>query len=167
MVRGKEKKMLYLARDDNERALSIDEQRIDGALGIALFFSSFLSIQQIILFCDPCSSSLISFLGNFAIGFEDPRVKLNVSDGVAFLKNVPEGTYDVVIVDSSDPIAQELFENPFFESVARALRSGGVARTKAESIWLHIIEDIVENCHQIFKGSVNYAWTTRGLRLNL
>ncbi|XP_047269052.1 spermidine synthase 2-like isoform X1 [Capsicum annuum] len=83
-----------------------------------------------------------------------------ISTGVAFLKNVPEGTYDVVIVDSSDPIAQELFENPFFESVARALRSGGVARTKAESIWLHIIEDIVENCHQIFKGSVNYARTT-------
>jgi hypothetical protein len=34
--------------------------------------------------------------------------------------------------------------------------------TQAESIWLHmdIIEDIVSNCRQIFKGSVNYAWTT-------
>lgn len=34
--------------------------------------------------------------------------------------------------------------------------------TQAESIWLHmhIIEDIVANCRQIFKGSVNYAWTT-------
>lgn len=27
-----------------------------------------------------------------------------ISVGVAFLKNVPEGTYDAVIVDSSDPI---------------------------------------------------------------
>ncbi|MFS8020593.1 Spermidine synthase [Helianthus anomalus] len=25
---------------------------------------------------------------------------------------------------------------------------------------MHIIEDIVANCRQIFKGSVNYAWTT-------
>lgn len=58
--------------------------------------------------------------------------------------------------------AQELFEKPFFESVAKALRPGGVVSTQAESIWLHmhIIEDIVANCRQIFKGSVNYAWTT-------
>lgn len=58
--------------------------------------------------------------------------------------------------------AQELFEKPFFESIAKALRPGGVVSTQAESIWLHmhIIEEIVANCRQIFKGSVNYAWTT-------
>ncbi|KAL8534111.1 hypothetical protein ACS0TY_010213 [Phlomoides rotata] len=104
------------------------------------------------------------FFPSVAVGYEDPRVTLHVGDGVAFLKAVPEGTYDAVIVDSSDPIgpAQELFEKPFFESVARALRPGGVVCTQAESIWLHmhIIEDIVANCRQIFKGSVNYAWTT-------
>ncbi|KAK4372690.1 hypothetical protein RND71_008074 [Anisodus tanguticus] len=38
--------MLHLARDDKERASSIDEQRIDGALGIALFFSPFLSASS-------------------------------------------------------------------------------------------------------------------------
>ncbi|OVA07614.1 Spermidine/spermine synthases family [Macleaya cordata] len=104
------------------------------------------------------------FFPDLAVGYEDPRVNLHVGDGVAFLKAVPEGTYDAVIVDSSDPIgpAQELFEKPFFESVAKALRPGGVVCTQAESIWLHmhIIEDIVSNCRQIFKGSVNYAWTT-------
>lgn len=104
------------------------------------------------------------FFPDLAVGYEDPRVALHVGDGVAFLKAVPESTYDAIIVDSSDPIgpAQELFEKPFFESVARALRPGGVVCTQAESIWLHmhIIEDIVTNCRQIFKGSVNYAWTT-------
>ncbi|GKD73215.1 hypothetical protein Tco_1331497 [Tanacetum coccineum] len=35
--------LLHLAQDDKERASSIDEQRIDKALGIALFFSLFLS----------------------------------------------------------------------------------------------------------------------------
>ncbi|URD75844.1 spermidine synthase [Musa troglodytarum] len=104
------------------------------------------------------------FFPNMAVGYEDPRVTLHVGDGVAFLKNVPEGTYDAIIVDSSDPIgpAKELFEKPFFESVAKALRPGGVVCTQAESIWLHmhIIEDIVSNCRQVFKGSVNYAWTT-------
>ncbi|XP_042062738.1 spermidine synthase 1-like isoform X2 [Salvia splendens] len=101
------------------------------------------------------------FFPSVAVGFEDPRVTLHIGDGVAFLKAVPEGTYDAVIVDSSDPIgpAQELFE---FASVARALRPGGVVCTQAESIWLHmhIIEDIVANCRQVFKGSVSYAWTT-------
>nr|DAZ87123.1 TPA_asm: cytochrome c biogenesis FN [Cuscuta europaea] len=38
--------LLHLARDDKERASSIDEQRIDGALGIAFFFSSFLSASS-------------------------------------------------------------------------------------------------------------------------
>lgn len=104
------------------------------------------------------------FFPEVAIGYEDPRVKLHIGDGVAFLKAVPEGTYDTIIVDSSDPIgpAKELFEKPFFETVAKALRPGGVVCTQAESIWLHmnIIEDIVANCREIFKGSVNYAWTT-------
>ena len=38
--------LLHLARDDKERASSIDEKRIDGALGIALFFSLFLSASS-------------------------------------------------------------------------------------------------------------------------
>ncbi|CAL0299346.1 unnamed protein product [Lupinus luteus] len=50
-----------------------------------------------------------------AVGYEDKRVTLHVGDGVAFLKAVPEGTYDAVIVDSSDPIgpAKELFFKAF------------------------------------------------------
>lgn len=104
------------------------------------------------------------FFPDLAVGYDDPRVNLHIGDGVAFLNRVAEGTYDAVIVDSSDPIgpAKELFEKPFFESVARALRPGGVVCTQAESIWLHmhIIEDIVSVCREIFKGSVNYAWTT-------
>ncbi|XP_013598942.1 PREDICTED: spermidine synthase 1-like isoform X1 [Brassica oleracea var. oleracea] len=104
------------------------------------------------------------FFPNVAIRFDDPRVNLVIGDGVAFLKNAIEGSYDAVIVDSSDPIgpAKELFEKPFFQSVARALRPGGVVCTQAESLWLHmdIIEDIVSNCRDIFKGSVNYAWTS-------
>ena len=34
--------MLHLEQDDKERASSIDEQPIDEALGISLFFSPFL-----------------------------------------------------------------------------------------------------------------------------
>ncbi|KAH7301742.1 hypothetical protein KP509_23G040100 [Ceratopteris richardii] len=103
------------------------------------------------------------FFPRIAVGFEDPRVKLFVGDGALFLKGVPDGFYDAIIVDSSDPVgpAQELFETPFFESLARVLRPGGVVCTQAESVWLHlhIIQDIFASCKKAFKGSVNYAWT--------
>ncbi|BBN09535.1 spermidine synthase [Marchantia polymorpha subsp. ruderalis] len=71
---------------------------------------------------------------------------------------------DVIIVDSSDPVGppEGLFQKPFYESLARALRPGGVACTQAESIWLHlpIIKEVVSICSGIFTGSVNYAWTS-------
>jgi spermidine synthase len=31
---------------------------------------------------------------------------MTVNVGVAFLKEVPEGTYDAIIVDSSDPVGK-------------------------------------------------------------
>ncbi|CAN1167596.1 Spermidine synthase, partial [Linum perenne] len=68
------------------------------------------------------------YFPELAIGYEDPRVHLHIGDGVAFRKAVPKGTYDAIIIDSSDrtgPV-QELFENQFFQSVAKALHPGGV-----------------------------------------
>nr|ULQ69253.1 cytochrome c biogenesis protein ccmFN [Ecdeiocolea monostachya] len=38
--------LLHLSRDEKERGSSIDEQQIDGALGVALFFSPFLSASS-------------------------------------------------------------------------------------------------------------------------
>eukprot|EP00897_Mesotaenium_endlicherianum_P010751 jgi/Mesen1/9704/ME000069S09109 len=104
------------------------------------------------------------YFPELAIGFQDPRVHVHVGDGVAFLKNAEAGFYDAIIVDSSDPVgpAAQLFERPFFESMARAVRPGGVICTQAESVWLHldIIKEIAEACKHSFKGSVNYAWTS-------
>lgn len=58
--------------------------------------------------------------------------------------------------------AQELVEKPFFETIARALRPGGVLCNQAESMWLHthLIQDMLSICHEVFKGSVRYAWTS-------
>ncbi|XP_039116379.1 spermidine synthase 2-like [Dioscorea cayenensis subsp. rotundata] len=104
------------------------------------------------------------FFPDLSVGFEDPRVRLHVDDAVEFLRNASEGAYDAIIVDSSDPIgpAQELVEKPFFETIARALRPGGVLCNQAESMWLHthLIQDMLSICHEVFKGSVRYAWTS-------
>ncbi|CAI0546708.1 unnamed protein product [Linum tenue] len=104
------------------------------------------------------------FFPELSIGFEDPRVHLHVGDAVEFLQHTAKGKYDAIIVDSSDPVgpAQELVEKPFFETIARALRPGGVLCNMAESMWLHthLIEDMISICRETFKGSVHYAWAS-------
>jgi spermidine synthase len=59
--------------------------------------------------------------------YDDDRVDVIVADGVAFLES-HSNAFDVVLIDSTDPIgpAEGLFARPFYESVRRALRSGGV-----------------------------------------
>ncbi|XP_043710493.1 spermine synthase-like [Telopea speciosissima] len=104
------------------------------------------------------------FFPDLSVGFEDPRVQLHIGDAAEFLRNTPEGMYDAIIVDSSDPVgpAQELVERPFFETAARALRPGGVLCSMAESMWLHthLIQDMISICRETFKGSVRYAWAS-------
>lgn len=104
------------------------------------------------------------FFPELHLGFEDPRVQLHIGDAAEFLRCVPEGKYDAIIVDSSDPVgpAQELVERPFFETTARALRPGGVLCSMAESMWLHthLIQDMISICRDTFKGSVHYAWAS-------
>jgi spermidine synthase len=58
--------------------------------------------------------------------------------------------------------AQELVEKPFFETISKALRPGGVLCNMAESMWLHthLIQDMISICRETFKGSVHYAWTS-------
>ncbi|KAB1212198.1 Spermidine synthase 1 [Morella rubra] len=103
------------------------------------------------------------FFPDIAVGYDDPRVTLHVSDGIAFLVSNAGGNYDAIIVDAFDPIRpdHELFETSFFELVGNALRPGGVLCIQAESIWFDSldIEKLVTKCRQVFRGSVEYAWT--------
>ncbi|XP_017420213.1 spermidine synthase 2 [Vigna angularis] len=104
------------------------------------------------------------YFPDVAVGYKDPRVKPHIIDGTLFLNSVPRGTYDAIIVDAFDPIRpdHELFESEFFELVSMALRPGGVLCIQAESIWFQSldIEELFTKCHQTFKGSSDYAWTT-------
>ncbi|KAH0662144.1 hypothetical protein KY284_027075 [Solanum tuberosum] len=126
---------------------------IDGGIGFTLFeVSRYPTIEKIdiVEIDDMVVDVSRKFFPYLAAGFDDPRVTLIIGDGAAFVKAAQPGYYDAIIVDSSDPI------------VAKALRPGGVVCTQAESIWLHmhLIKKIIANCRQVFKGSVNYAWTT-------
>lgn len=52
------------------------------------------------------------WLLQMAIGFDDPRVSVDITDGIKFVKDAAEETYDAIIVDSSDPVgpAEVLFQ---------------------------------------------------------
>lgn len=105
------------------------------------------------------------FFPKMAVGFADPRVRVTVGDGMAFVAAAAENTYDAIIVDSSDPVgpAEVLYQKPFYESMHRALKPGGVVATQAESLWLHlpIITSLAKMCAEVFVGGeVAYGFTT-------
>ena len=52
------------------------------------------------------------FFPEMALGFDDPRVRVHITDGIKFVQEAAEGTYDAIIVDSSDPVgpAEVLFQ---------------------------------------------------------
>jgi len=78
------------------------------------------------------------FLPSLACGYDDPRVKVHIGDGHAFVKN-KINAYDVIIVDSSDPIGpgEALFKKSFYEGLKNALKPGGIIATQGESIFMH------------------------------
>lgn len=88
------------------------------------------------------------FLPGLACGFNDPRVNVHIKDGNEFVA-ARQGNYDVIIVDSSDPVGpgEALFEKPFYENLKQALKPGGLVATQGESFFLH--QDCVENLIRI------------------
>lgn len=105
------------------------------------------------------------YFPKMAVGFEDPRVQLHICDGIKYVTDSPESSFDAIIVDSSDPVgpAEVLFQKEFFEALHRAVKPGGIVCTQAESLWLHmeIIEALAKMCKDVFVGgSVSYAYTT-------
>lgn len=133
--------------------------------GILREISRHSSVAQI----DICEMDMMlidvyrEFFPEVAVGYDDPRVSLHVMDGGEFLRSARGGTYDAIIVDAFDPIRpdHEIFGSPFFEMVAKSLREGGVMCIQAESLWFPSLNlpQLIHTFRNIFKGSVNYAWT--------
>jgi spermidine synthase len=85
--------------------------------------------------------------------FKDERVEVFYEDGAEFVKN-KKGFYDLIIVDSSDPIgpAEILFQEEFYQSMNDALQEDGMVVTQSESFLYHsdIIEKIAKFSRKIF-----------------
>lgn len=81
-----------------------------------------------------CKKYLPVVSGNLS----DPRVHYTFEDGIV-LASTKQNEYDVIIVDSSDPVgpAQALFEQTFYESVYHALKEDGLMVCQSQSPIFH------------------------------
>lgn len=74
-------------------------------------------------------------LPQIAAAFDNPKLDLKVDDGIAFIKNAAPQSYDIIIVDGSDPVgpAEGLFSTEFYTNCFNALKDGGILVAQGES----------------------------------
>jgi len=77
----------------------------------------------------------------------DPRASFYFGDGIAWVKEAPAESLDIIIVDSTDPIgpAEGLFSAPFYRDCFKALRPDGILVQQSESPLYHL--DLIKSMH--------------------
>jgi spermidine synthase len=79
------------------------------------------------------------YLPSIASEFGNPKLNLIVGDGIQFVAEAAANSFDVIIVDGSDPVgpAKGLFTAEFYGHCQRALKDGGFLITQGESPMFH------------------------------
>ena len=80
---------------------------------------------------DACKAHIPSV----AAALDDKRLELEIDDGVKYVQQAENRAFDVVLIDSTDPIgpAQPLFDAAFYENVAARLTENGIMISQSES----------------------------------
>ncbi|MFC2124918.1 polyamine aminopropyltransferase [Bacteroidota bacterium] len=75
------------------------------------------------------------YFPNLSSAFNNPKLNLVIEDGVNFVKVSKDNSYDIVIVDSNDPVGpgEGLFTREFYNEVHRILAKQGIMITQSES----------------------------------
>lgn len=78
----------------------------------------------------------------------DSRADLQFVDGIKWVEDAKPGSYDVIIIDSTDPIGQaaRLFSAEFYGDCHKALSQNGILIAQSESPLLHA--DIIKSMRQ-------------------
>eukprot|EP00929_Paragymnodinium_shiwhaense_P092242 TRINITY_DN5211_c0_g2_i1.p1 TRINITY_DN5211_c0_g2~~TRINITY_DN5211_c0_g2_i1.p1 ORF type:complete len:299 (-),score=83.35 TRINITY_DN5211_c0_g2_i1:235-1131(-) len=105
-------------------------------------------------------SAATTFFPSVATAFDNPKVELRIGDGLAFAREAAENTYDVIVVDSSDPVgpAEGLFSPEFYTNAHRILSPGGIICSQGECLWINenLIETMIKEHGKPFH-SAEYA----------
>ncbi|MGI6359238.1 MAG: polyamine aminopropyltransferase [Bacillota bacterium] len=93
------------------------------------------------------------YLPTISCSLEDPRVTVNIADGIEYIKNA-KNEFDLIIVDSTDPIgpAVGLFAQEFYKNLHAALKEDGMFVAQTESPWVDrdLIPGLHEGLRQVF-----------------
>jgi len=79
------------------------------------------------------------FLPSIACEFENSKLELLIDDGIKYVANAKTESFDIIIVDGSDPVgpAKGLFSTQFYKNCYKALKPGGIIATQGESPMFH------------------------------
>jgi spermidine synthase len=79
------------------------------------------------------------FFPELCEGNSDPRARFHFQDGIRWAADAADGTYDVIIVDSTDPVgpAAGLYSQGFYRDCYRALDGNGILVAQSESPLYH------------------------------
>ena len=83
----------------------------------------------------------------------DPRARLRFTDGIKWVADAQPDSYDVIIVDSTDPVgpAAGLFSETFYRNCHRALRPRGIVVGQSESPLFH--PDLIVSMHRAMRAA--------------
>lgn len=89
------------------------------------------------------------YFPTIASALDDPRLNIRVEDGAAFVQRADSGFYDLVIVDSTDPVgfAEALFGEDFYQDCKRILTADGILVSQTESPFDHAFRASIRDAH--------------------
>jgi spermidine synthase len=94
---------------------------------------------------------------------ENTKLKLIIDDGVKYLKEAEDESFDVVLVDSTDPIgpAAPLFNESFYSDVKRVLTDEGIVVSQCENPFLEMEtqKSLLSIKAKLFNGTFVYNYS--------
>ncbi|WP_418223462.1 polyamine aminopropyltransferase [Clostridium isatidis] len=89
----------------------------------------------------------------------DDRLKLYFEDGLAFVRDAKEGSYDLILVDSTDPIGpgEGLFTHEFYKNCYRVLSEDGILINQHESPYYDEYRREMKRSHSKIKNNFPIA----------
>ena len=93
------------------------------------------------------------FFPELCVSNSDSRAEFLFGDGIRWMQEAADGTVDVIIVDSTDPIgpAEGLFTEAFYRDCLRVLGDDGIVVQQSESPLYHM--DIINPMHKAMRAA--------------
>ncbi len=98
------------------------------------------------------------FLPHISSALNHPKLNLLIEDGIKYVREASKDSYDLIIIDSSDPVgpAEGLFTKSFYQDIYRCLRPGGLVTIQSESPSFNpqVFKELNQFLKQVFDNRV-------------